>query len=154
ADHPAGKRPDQPPGREDLRTPLSRHAPPGQHRRAEGRQRLQRLPEGDARMNKPFDVHRLMPNDIVTEDSAAQQFVELHGDKLRYCHSQGKWFRWNGFHWEVINTNLAFHWARELARGLAEYEDNRKRYKISATSFAGGVERFAKPDPIVAVTME
>ena len=43
-------------------------------------------------MNKPYAVHRMMPNDIVTEDSAAQQFVELHGDKLRHCHSQGKWF--------------------------------------------------------------
>ena len=41
--------------------------------------------------------HRLMPNDIVTEDSAAQQFVELHGDELRYCHSHGKWFRWKAF---------------------------------------------------------
>ena len=105
-------------------------------------------------MNKPFSVHRLMPNDIVTEDRAAQQFVELHGDKLRYCHSHGKWFRWNGFYWEINNTSLAFHAARELARQLAEDQDDRKRYKIEATSFAGGVERFAKCDPNVAVTME
>jgi putative DNA primase/helicase len=105
-------------------------------------------------MNKPYAVHRMMPNDIVTEDSAAQQFVELHGDKLRHCHSQGKWFLWNGFHWEIINTNLAFHWARELARDLAEDQPDRKRYKISATSFAAGVERFGKSDPKVAVTME
>jgi len=105
-------------------------------------------------MNKPFAVHRLMPNDIVTEDSAAQQFIERHGDKLRYCHSRGRWFRWNGFHWEVINTNLAFHWARELARALAEDQPDNKRYKIEATSFAGGVERFAKSDPSAARTME
>ncbi|MGY4451939.1 phage/plasmid primase, P4 family [Bradyrhizobium sp. 482_C4_N1_1] len=105
-------------------------------------------------MNKPFAVHRMMPNDIVTEDSAAQQFVELHGDKLRHCHSHGKWFRWNGFYWEINNTNLAFHAARELARQLAGNEEDRKRYKIEATSFAGGVERFAKCDPNVAVTME
>src|SRR5438309_2019141 len=105
-------------------------------------------------MSEPYVLHRLMPNDIVTEDSAAQQFVELHGDKLRYCHSHGKWFRWNGFYWEINNTSIAFHSARELARELAENEDDRKRYKISATSFAGGVERFAKCDPNVAVTME
>jgi len=106
-----------------------------------------------ALMDAPYVLHRLTPNDIVTEDSAAQQFVELHGDKLRYCHSRGKWFRWNGFYWEINNTSLAFHWARELARQLAEDQDERKRYKISATSFAGGVERFAKCDPNVAVTM-
>src|ERR1700756_4168345 len=83
-----------------------------------------------ARMNKPFAVHRLMPNDVISEDSAAQQFVELHGDTLRYCHSHGKWFRWNGFYWEINNTSLAFHFARELARQLAEDQENRKRYKI------------------------
>ena len=105
-------------------------------------------------MNKPFAVHRLMPNDIVTEDSAAKQFVELHGDKIRYCHSHGKWFHWNGFYWEINDTSLAFHFARELARQLAENEDYRRRYKIEATSFAGGVERFAKADPKVAVTMK
>jgi putative DNA primase/helicase len=105
-------------------------------------------------MNKPFAVHRLMPNDVISEDSAAQQFVELHGDTLRYCHSHGKWFRWNGFYWEINHTSLAFHFARELARQLAEDQEDRKRYKIEATSFAGGVERFAKCDPSVAVTME
>ncbi|UPT93524.1 hypothetical protein J4G48_0029705 [Bradyrhizobium barranii subsp. apii] len=87
-------------------------------------------------MNKPFAVHRLTPNDIVTEDNAAQQFVALNGDKLRYCHSHGKWFQWNGSYWEINHTNLAFHAARELARQLAENEENRKRYKIEATSFA------------------
>jgi putative DNA primase/helicase len=105
-------------------------------------------------MNKPFAVHRMRPDDIVTEDSAAQQFIELHSDKLRYCHSHGKWFRWNGFYWEINNTNLAFHHARELARQLAADQSDSKRYKISATSFAGGVERFAKSDPSVARTME
>ena len=105
-------------------------------------------------MDAPYVLHRLTPNDIVTEDSAAQQFVELHGDMLRYCHSRGKWLRWNGFYWEIDNTSLAFHWVRELDRQLAEDQDDRKRYKISATSFAGGVERFAKCDSSVAVTME
>lgn len=103
-------------------------------------------------MNKPFAVHRLLPNEIVTEDSAATHFVELHGDKLRHCHSRGRWFRWNGAHWEINETNLAFHFARELARQLAEHQDDRRRYKIETTSFAGGVERFAKADTKVAVT--
>jgi len=85
-----------------------------------------------ALMDAPYVLHRLTPNDIVTEDSAAQQFVELHGDMLRYCHSRGKWLRWNGFYWEIDNTSLAFHWVRELDRQLAEDQDDRKRYKISA----------------------
>src|SRR6516165_10964904 len=104
-------------------------------------------------MNRPFVVHRLIPNDTVTEDSAAQHFVQLHGDKLRFCHSHGKWFHWNGFYWEINHTSLAFHWSRELARQLAEDQSDSKRRKIETTSFAGGVERFAKCDPGVAVTM-
>jgi putative DNA primase/helicase len=93
-------------------------------------------------------------NDIVTEDSAAQQFVEDRGADLRHCHSHGAWFRWNGVRWEQDKSGLAFHWARILARRLAEDQDERKRYITSKTSFAAGVERFAKHDPKVAVTMD
>jgi putative DNA primase/helicase len=93
-------------------------------------------------------------NDIVTEDSAALQFVEEHGEQLRYCHSTGSWFRWNGQLWMRDETHLAFHWARELARKLVKDGDKRSRYITSKTSFAAGVERYAKADPAVAVTID
>jgi putative DNA primase/helicase len=95
-----------------------------------------------------------LPNDIVTEDSAAQQFVDLHGQGLRYCHSTGSWYRWNGVYWRKDQTGIAFHWARELARKLAADQDERKRYITNKTSFSAGVERFAKSDPQVAVTVD
>src|SRR5262245_60000137 len=69
-----------------------------------------------------------LSNDIVTEDSAAQQFVELHGNDLRYCHTRAKWFHWDGERWAPDEIGGAFHWARELARRLAEDQDERKRY--------------------------
>lgn len=93
-------------------------------------------------------------NDIITEDSAALQFVEKYGKELRYCHSTGSWFRWNDRTWVRDNTHLAFHWARELARKLAQDGDKRSRYITSKTSFAAGVERYAKSDPAVAVTVD
>jgi putative DNA primase/helicase len=95
-----------------------------------------------------------LPNDIVTEDSAAVEFVDLHGDGLRYCHSTGAWFRWNGVIWAKDQTGIAFQWARELARRLAENQDERKRYITNKTAFSSGVERFAKVDPKIAVTMD
>src|ERR1700759_5640029 len=95
-----------------------------------------------------------LPNDIVTEDSAAVLFVERHCDNLRFCHSTGAWFRWNAVHWQKDRTGNAFQWARELARQLAEDQDERKRYITNKTSFAFGVERFAKVDPKVAVTID
>jgi putative DNA primase/helicase len=94
------------------------------------------------------------PNDVVTEDSAARSFVERYGNDLRYCHSTGAWFRWNGRTWTRERTGLAFHFARELARHVAEDQDANKRVKINSTNFAAGVEKFAKTDPDVAVTID
>jgi putative DNA primase/helicase len=99
-----------------------------------------------------FDPNDIMSNDIVTEDNAAQQFVERYSDRLRFCHSHGKWFRWNDVYWQIDHTRLAFHWARELARQLAKDQDEGKRYVIEKTSFADGVEKFARCDPKAAVT--
>ena len=93
-------------------------------------------------------------NDIVTEDSAALEFVERHCDNLRYCHSTGAWFRWHTVYWEKDQTGIAFQWARELARKLSQDQDDRKRYITNKTSFASGVERFAKGDSRVAVTID
>jgi putative DNA primase/helicase len=109
-------------------------------------------------MTAAFSKTRFEPssllNDIVTEDSAAVEFVEQHGNDLRYCHSTGAWFRWNGVYWAKNQTGIALQWARELARRLAENQDERKRYITHKTAFASGVERFAKVDPKIAVTID
>jgi len=109
-------------------------------------------------MTVAFSKTRFEPsspvNDIVTEDSAAVSFVEQHGNELRFCHSSGAWFRFNGVTWQRDQTGIAFQWARELARKLAEDQDERKRYITHKTAFASGVERFAKVDPKIAVTIE
>ncbi|WBL76027.1 phage/plasmid primase, P4 family [Bradyrhizobium xenonodulans] len=93
-------------------------------------------------------------NDIVTEDSAAQEFVDLHGENLRYCHTHAAWFYWNGICWKPDSTGRAFDFARKLARQLSENQDERKRYITNKTSFSAGVERFSKHDQNVAVTSE
>ena len=90
---------------------------------------------------------RAPANDIVTEDNAAVLFVEQYGNDLRFCHSTGAWFRWQLTSWSQDRTGIAFQWARELNRRLAENQDERKRYITHKTAFASGVERFAKVDP-------
>jgi putative DNA primase/helicase len=109
--------------------------------------------------SEAFTVHRMEPgsalaNDVVTEDSAALEFVERNCDMLRYCHSTGAWFKWRAVFWEKDQTGVAFQWARELARKLSEDQDERKRYITNKTSFSSGVERFAKTDQRVAVTID
>jgi putative DNA primase/helicase len=97
---------------------------------------------------------RAPANDIVTEDNAAVLFVEQYGNDLRFCHSTGAWFRWQLTSWSQDRTGIAFQWARELNRRLAENQDERKRYITHKTAFASGVERFAKVDPQIAVTID
>jgi putative DNA primase/helicase len=92
--------------------------------------------------------------DPVTEDAAALAFTERYRDTLRFDHDVGKWFVWTGTHWQCERTGLAFSWARELARELAKAEPNKVRLISSKTSFAGGVERFARTDRAFAVTSE
>jgi putative DNA primase/helicase len=93
-------------------------------------------------------------NDILTEDSAALRFVDRWGEDLRYCHSNGSWFFWNGTSWERDEICVAFQRARELVRELAANQRSRKKFITSKTSFAAGVERFAKVDPRVAVKID
>jgi putative DNA primase/helicase len=93
-------------------------------------------------------------DDPVTEDAAALAFTERYRDILRFDHDMGKWFVWTGTRWRCDRTGLAFAWARELARELARAEPNKVRLISSKTSFAGGVERFARTDRAFAVTSE
>lgn len=92
--------------------------------------------------------------DIVTEDAAAVSFAGKYRDRLLYCHDTGAWFEWTGAIWRQNRVGVAFEWARTLARELAVTESDKVRYITSKTSFATGVERFARSDPAFAVTIE
>lgn len=91
---------------------------------------------------------------VVTEDTAAVRYAALHAGRLRFCHDHRTWFEWTGASWRQNKTGLAFQWARELARELAQpYADEPKVLAVlGKTAFAAGVERFARSDPAFAVT--
>ena len=100
------------------------------------------------------DTRALSNNDIVTEDSAALEFVAERGSALRYCHSTGAWFCWNGNIWSRDEKYVAFHWTREMIRKLVQDESPRIRAISSKVSFCAGVEKFSQRDPAVAVTID
>lgn len=108
----------------------------------------------ETRRLTPDDVADYRTNDLLTEDSAALRFAELFADKLRFCHDTGAWFEWSGSAWRKNRTGRAFHWARDLARNLADSEPDKVRYITGKTSFARGVEAFSRTDPTFAVTIE
>lgn len=106
--------------------------------------------------NLPTTVRRLEPvaNDIVTEDSAATRFVEMNGPDIRFCHTSKDWFVWQGGVWREDQTQSVFHSIRELARDLSEDQNGRNRYITNKAAFAAAVERLAKADPAVAITID
>src|SRR5258708_40110393 len=107
-------------------------------------------------MNAPVSIRRFepLPNDIITEDSAATEFVGRHGQDLRYCHRTGAWFVFRITHWQKDETGEVFQMARVLARQLSENQNSKKISGLNKTTFASAIERFAKSDPQVAVTSD
>lgn len=107
-------------------------------------------------MHENIRTRRMEPlaNDVVTEDSAAVLFVERHGDNIRYCHTKGSWFRWDGVRWKLDETGVTYQEAREIARELSEEQAGSARKTIGKTAFASGIERFARHDPLTRVNVE
>jgi putative DNA primase/helicase len=95
-------------------------------------------------------VRRLEPqqlsNDVVTEDSVALAFRDKYEGQLLYCHDEGSWFHWTGFHWKRERTGLAFEWTRQHVRELTQDQSASTRQKCNKTSFAAGVEKFSRTE--------
>lgn len=81
----------------------------------------------------------------LTEQAAMRQFIELHGNDLRYNHTSGRWLVWKDHYWCVDGTDLAFDWALQLARAIPQ--PDRDTHKIK---FAGAIERAARAQREVA----
>ncbi|GIM46838.1 hypothetical protein DNHGIG_23870 [Collibacillus ludicampi] len=66
----------------------------------------------------------------------AERLAYYHGDKLRYCHSTGKWLYWTGKRWQIDSGGtevyrLAKETVRNIYREAALTDDTDTRQKIS-----------------------
>lgn len=86
-----------------------------------------------------------------SEDGLARAFAERYADRLRFDHTRGKWYQWDRARWKEENTQLAFHWARELCREVNKKADDRALPKVRTAS---AVETFCRADRRLAVTHE
>ena len=73
---------------------------------------------------------------ILTEDSVALAFTELHQGQLLYDHEIGVWFQWDGMRWQQERTQLAFDWVRSLVREMSELQRQTLRKSVCKSSFA------------------
>lgn len=91
----------------------------------------------------------------MTEDGVARAFTQTNADRLRFCHSSGRWHVWTGTHWRKEETKLAFNWAREISRARASADPRSSAAKnLAKAAFAAAVERFAQADRAFAATAD
>jgi putative DNA primase/helicase len=110
---------------------------------------------GESNIVKLASFQELASNaEPLTEDSTALAFADRYRDRLRFDHDVGKWFLWTGTRWQCETTCLAFCWARDLARELAEKAPPKVQLIASKAAFAGNVERYARADRAFAVTSD
>lgn len=88
----------------------------------------------------------------LTEDGVALAFAAEHGSSLLFDHDAGRWFAWDGSRWAADGTGLAFNFARLEARHAARFGERKFSTALGKANFAAGVERFARADPVHAVT--
>lgn len=66
-----------------------------------------------------------------SEASAAERFVRLHGDDVRYDHRRGRWLLWRSHRWvpdsDAGITRLGLKFAREWQREAVEIADREDR---------------------------
>lgn len=85
--------------------------------------------------------------DEVSEDAIALAFTAQYRDTMRYCHHAGKWYEWDSTRWRKDEEKRAFHFARQLARNMAQGKKSTCKANVAA-----GAERFCQADPAHAVT--
>jgi putative DNA primase/helicase len=105
--------------------------------------------QGGGKKKKPVAA-----GSIVTEGKVADIFTAAHVEQLRFDHTRGKWFLWNGARWKREETKLAYRWAHEKARRAAWGHAPKTVEQAGKASFAGGVERLAQARGAFAVTHE
>ncbi|MEM0935746.1 MAG: phage/plasmid primase, P4 family [Pseudomonadota bacterium] len=89
-----------------------------------------------------------------SEDGVARAFTEAHGQYLKFDHDANTWYGWQGDHWGKEGTGKAFNYCRELARTASEGLKQDMQAKLRRASFATGVERMARCDPVHAVNAD
>jgi putative DNA primase/helicase len=86
-----------------------------------------------------------------SDDALALAFAGRYRDELRFVAAWGKWFRWTGTVWIEEQTLLAFDFARQICREVADKSNSRQ---LASAKTVAAVERLAKADRRIAATIE
>jgi putative DNA primase/helicase len=89
----------------------------------------------------------------LNEDGITGVFAKRFSGQLKFDHHRGCWYQWDGAHWRLEETRLAFDWVRATCRELRlkSAADPAAR-ALAKASTAEAVERMAQRDRAFAVT--
>jgi hypothetical protein len=95
------------------------------------------------------------PPPAFTDDALALRFAERHAGSLRYVATLGKWSLWDGQRWQIDETLMARHHAREVCRAASAECNQAKIAKLIASAKTiSAAERLAQADRRIAATVD
>src|SRR5690242_8185534 len=75
-----------------------------------------------------------LANFHLTDLGNAKRLATQYGKDLRYVHTSGKWYIWNGIYWSADETNAIMHKAKQTVLGIyneaAQQTDDDKRREL------------------------
>ena len=92
-------------------------------------------------------------NGTITQDGIARVFAQRFADKHSASAIMPALVPMGGYALgRKMKTATAFHFVRELGRELTDAATNPELKEVRRVTFAGGVERYCRSDPVFAVT--
>jgi putative DNA primase/helicase len=94
----------------------------------------------------------------LTDMGNAELLVDRHGNELRYWHTSGKWYTWDGTRWKADDTGEIYRRAKETAKQLyveASKQSNVAYFKHAVRSQScnkiKAMINLAESDPRIAI---
>lgn len=89
-----------------------------------------------------------------TDEALALRYAEKHDTDLRFVAAWGRWFFWNGVHWEQDETLRAFDLARAICRGASAECNDKAANSIASKNTVAAVHSLARADRRLAATVD
>lgn len=80
--------------------------------------------KNDPELARILNTSRRKPQTDISDAICANKFIELHGDKIRYCHAYKKWLIYDGTKWAVDDNENIYNLAMDVARHYYQLAQN------------------------------
>jgi len=78
----------------------------------------------DPELASMLDTSKGKPQTDISDAICANKFIEIHGNKIRYCHAYKKWFIYDGAKWAVDDSENIYNLGLDVARYYYQQAQN------------------------------